>query len=82
MSAVDGINAVKQAYQDILSEEEMFVFSAATPTAYCNIDNHPRGRAAEAARDIAIANIAPDIVYVISFFEGHGDNYTVSVPRL
>lgn len=80
MYPVDSINSVKQAYQDILSEEEMFVFSAATPTAYCNIDNHPRAQAAVAARDIAIANIAPDIVFVISFFEGHGDNYTVSVP--
>lgn len=80
MYPVDSINSVRQAYLDILPEEEMFVFSAATPTAYCNIDNHPRGKAAEAARDIAIANISPDIVYVISFFEGHGDNYTVSVP--
>ncbi|EMX8699892.1 glycosyltransferase family 4 protein [Klebsiella michiganensis] len=80
MYPVDNINDVKKAYQDILPEEEMFIFSAVAPTAYCNIDNHGRSRAAQAARDIAIANINPDIVYVISFFEGHGDSYTVSIP--
>lgn len=68
------------AYRDLLTDEDMFIFSAVAPTAYCNIDNHGRSKAARAARDIAIANIAPDIVYVISFFEGHGDSYTVSIP--
>lgn len=48
----------------------MFIFSAVGPTAYCNTDNHDRSKAAFAARDIAIANINPDIVYVINFLRG------------
>lgn len=80
MYPIDSVNDVKKAYQDLLTQEEMFIFSAMAPTAYCNPDNHGRSKAAQAARDIAIANINPDIVYVISFFEGHGDNYTVSIP--
>lgn len=80
MYPIENINDVKMAYKDILSEEDMFIFSALAPTAYCNVDNHGRSKAAKAAKDIAIANINPDIVYVISFFEGHGDSYTVSIP--
>ncbi|BCL45858.1 hypothetical protein OIPHN260_53610 (plasmid) [Enterobacter roggenkampii] len=80
MYSIENINDVKMAYRDLLTDEDMFIFSAVAPTAYCNIDNHGRSKAAQAARDIAIANIAPDIVYVISFFEGHGDSYTVSIP--
>ncbi|VDZ80131.1 Mannosyl transferase [Salmonella bongori] len=70
MYPIDNINHVKKAYRDILTDEEMFIFSAVGPTAYCNTDNHDRSKAAFAARDIAIANINPDIVYVINFFEG------------
>ncbi|EMW7065765.1 glycosyltransferase family 1 protein, partial [Salmonella enterica] len=80
MYPIDNINNVKKAYHDILADEEMFIFSAAGPTAYCNTDNHGRSKAALAARDIAIANINPDIVYVISFFEGYCDSYIVSIP--
>ncbi|EEE1377373.1 glycosyltransferase family 4 protein [Salmonella enterica subsp. diarizonae] len=80
MYPIDNINNVKKAYYDILADEEMFIFSAAGPTAYCNTDNHGRSKAALAARDIAIANINPDIVYIINLFEGHSDNYTVSIP--
>jgi len=81
MYPIEGINDVKKSYVDILPPEEMFIFSAVGPTAYCNIDNHSRNKAALIERDVAIANINPDVVYVISFFEGHGDNYTVSIPK-
>ena len=80
MYPIDNINDVKMAYRDLLTDEDMFIFSAVAPTAYRHIENHGRSKAAQAARDIAIANIAPDIVYVISFFEGHSDSYTVSIP--
>ncbi|HDJ2746652.1 TPA: glycosyltransferase family 4 protein [Salmonella bongori] len=80
MYPIDNINHVKKAYRDILTDEEMFIFSAVGPTAYCNTDNHDRSKAAFAARDIAIANINPDIVYVINFFEGHSDSYSISIP--
>ena len=68
MYPIDNINDVKMAYRDLLTDEDMFIFSAVAPTAYRHIENHGRSKAAQAARDIAIANIAPDIVYVISFF--------------
>ncbi|WP_058914169.1 glycosyltransferase family 4 protein [Entomohabitans teleogrylli] len=80
MYDLDNINDVKRAYQDILPPQEMFVFSAVAPVARRYSDNLARNNAAYLARDVAIANIQPDIVYVISFFEGYDDNYVVSVP--
>lgn len=44
MYPIDNINNVKKAYHDILADEEMFIFSAAGPTAYCNTDNHGRSK--------------------------------------
>ncbi|MCP6133669.1 glycosyltransferase family 1 protein, partial [Klebsiella pneumoniae] len=50
MYPIDNINDVKMAYRDLLTDEDMFIFSAVAPTAYCNIENHGRSKAAQAAR--------------------------------
>ena len=49
------------AYRDLLTDEGMFILSAVAPTAYRHIENHGRSKAAQAARDIAIAgrNVSP-----------------------
>lgn len=80
MYSIDNINDIKKSYQDILPEHDMFIFSAVAPTAYHNVANHDRIKAAKALRDIAIANIHPDLVFVTSFFEGESDNYITSIP--
>ncbi len=59
----------------------MFIFSAAGPTALRDCENHPRSVAATLAREHAIANINPDVVFIINFYEGFDDSYTVSIPQ-
>ncbi|WP_281406638.1 glycosyltransferase family 1 protein [Rhizobium sp. P44RR-XXIV] len=78
---LQNVEDVRNAYRDILAEEEMFIFSGYGPTAYRNMDNHERFAAVRHARDVAIANIDPDIVYVTSLFEGYDDDFTVSIPK-
>lgn len=43
----------------------MFIFSAAGPTALRDCENHPRSVAATLARELAIANINPDVVLLL-----------------
>ncbi|MDH8543940.1 hypothetical protein QIH15_27365, partial [Klebsiella pneumoniae] len=73
-------NEIKKSWGDILPQEEMFIFSAAGPTALRDCENHPRSVAATLARELAIANINPDVVFIINFYEGFDDSYTVSIP--
>lgn len=78
--SLDNIRAVRHAYQDVLPYNEIYTFSAQGPVAACNAANSERNRAAHISRDVAIAHINPDVVFVISFFEGHVDEYIVSIP--
>ncbi|HCD9901651.1 TPA: glycosyltransferase family 1 protein, partial [Klebsiella pneumoniae] len=57
MYSIDSINEIKKSWGDILPQEEMFIFSAAGPTALRDCENHPRSVAATLARELAIANI-------------------------
>ncbi|HII3152918.1 TPA: glycosyltransferase family 4 protein [Klebsiella pneumoniae] len=81
MYSIDSINEIKKSWGDILPQEEMFIFSAAGPTALRDCENHPRSVAATLARELAIANINPDVVFIINFYEGFDDSYTVSIPQ-
>lgn len=81
MFSLDNIREVRQAYRDVLPADEIFTFSAQGPVAACDAANAERNRAAHISRDVAIAHINPDVVFVISFFEGHVDEYIVSIPE-
>ncbi|CAI2401172.1 D-inositol-3-phosphate glycosyltransferase [Serratia ficaria] len=80
MFPLSNVSDLKNCYKDILPEEEMFIFSGHGPVAYRERNNHARTQAAHLCREAAIANINPDIVFVISFFEGYDDDYVVSIP--
>ncbi|UVK78019.1 MAG: D-inositol-3-phosphate glycosyltransferase [Sodalis sp. Fse] len=81
MYALEKIDNTKQAFIDILPAKEMFIFSGVGPIAYIDEKNHSRNVIAAQIRDIAIANIHPDVVYVTSFFEGYWDDYIITVPE-
>jgi len=81
MFPLQNIEDVKNAYRDILPNEEMFIFSGCGPTAYRETVNHERFEATRVVRDFAIANINPDIVYVTNLFEGYDDDFTTSIPK-
>lgn len=80
MFSLHNIREVRKAYQDVLPDNEIYTFSAQGPVAACDTANAERNRAAHISRDVAIAHINPDVVFVISFFEGHVDEYIVSIP--
>ena len=67
MFSLDNIREVRQAYRDVLPADEIFTFSAQGPVAACDAANAERNRAAHISRDVAIAHINPDVVFVISF---------------
>lgn len=77
----DSINAVRADFEGLLAPEQIYVFSAYGPTEYCNFENIPRNQAANIARDLAIANIEPDILCNMSFTEGFGDNCVSSISK-
>ncbi len=81
MYPLERIDETRQAFIDLLPPEEMFVFSGVRPIAYIDKNNHVRNALAAEVRDVAIANICPDIVFVTGFFEGYWDEYITTVPE-
>lgn len=77
--SIDIINSVKNEFKDLLPVENIYVFSAQGPLAYSDPNNHARNDAAKICRDLAIANIKPDIICNTSFNEGFVDNFVVSI---
>lgn len=78
MDSIDNINAIKKSFKDILPSQELFIFSAQAPTAYCQVINHERYEAARISRNLAISNIDPDFVLLLSQPEhGYYDNAIV-----
>lgn len=72
-------NAVKKEFEGLIPLEQIFVFSAQGPVAFYDYNNHSRNKAAKISRDLAINNIAPDIICNMSFGEGFGDDFVVSI---
>ena len=81
MYPLERIDETRQSFLDILPLEEMFIFSGVGPIAYIDRKNHSRNAIAAQVRDVAIANIRPDVVYVTGFFEGYWDEYMATVPE-
>lgn len=78
---VDNINNVKSKFTDILSINDIYIFSGVSPIEWRDQNNHSRNRITQECRNIAIENISPDIVLISSFFEGFFDDFAVSIPK-
>ncbi|ROH79847.1 glycosyltransferase family 1 protein [Lonsdalea populi] len=76
----DLTNTVKKEFIDLVSEKNIYTFSAYGPTAQVDHGNKGRTRAAEICRKLAIANINPDVVCNMGFTEGYHGDYIVSYP--
>lgn len=75
------INAVRKEFEGLLPEENIYIFSAQGPLAYHDPANHSKNDMAKICRDLAIANINPDVICNTSFSEGFVDNFVVSVSN-
>ncbi|NEG61753.1 glycosyltransferase [Pantoea agglomerans] len=76
---IDIINTVRKEFKGLIPEENIYIFSATGPLAYCDKNNHARNNVAKICRDLAIANINPDVICNTSFSEGFVDDFLVSV---
>ena len=78
---IGNINDAKAKFHGLVHEKDCYVFSAVGPIEYRNINNIPRNKASRQCREAAIAEIAPDIVLISTFFEGYTDDFIVSISE-
>lgn len=78
----DTIGPLREALAPWLEANHVRVWQAAGPVASTDPRNDVRRKLAELTREAAIAGLQPDVVLVTSFFEGFGDNATLSLGRL
>lgn len=76
---IDIINSVRNEFRGLIADENIYIFSAVGPVAYHDKNNHARNNVAKICRDLAIANIRPDVVCNTSFSEGFVDDFLVSI---
>jgi glycosyltransferase involved in cell wall biosynthesis len=74
------VDAVRQAFADLLPPENIALFK--TPTPVGGLDrNQWRCQAAELVREHFLEQLRPDWVHVSTLFEGLGDNAVTSIGR-
>lgn len=75
----DQVEQVAAEFSDLAGIEQFHVFHAAGPTAALNDHNQWRGAASRKLYDKFVADLAPDVLFIGSLFEGGGDDTIVSV---
>jgi glycosyltransferase involved in cell wall biosynthesis/ADP-heptose:LPS heptosyltransferase len=75
----DSINAIREAFSDILPRENIRVWNSTAPTRELDPSNSTRRQIAERVREAFILSLKPDVVLVTSLFEGFGDDAVVSI---
>jgi glycosyltransferase involved in cell wall biosynthesis len=78
----DTIGPLRESLAPWLDADHVRVWDAQGPVASTDPRNDVRRKLAELTREAAIAGLQPDVVLVTSFFEGFGDNATLSLGRL
>jgi glycosyltransferase involved in cell wall biosynthesis len=75
----DSVAALRQAFDSLLPQSAITVFTTPAPAAEADPGNAWRVRAAERIREHYLASLRPDIVHVASLFEGLSDDSVASV---
>jgi glycosyltransferase involved in cell wall biosynthesis len=78
----DTIEPIRAAFDGLLAQENIRIWSCPGPTFEADMANALRCRAAELLRETFLASLQPDFVLVSSLFEGIGDNAITSIGRL
>jgi len=77
----DTIEPIRAAFNDQLPVDAVRVWHAPGPTIEREGGNGPRREVAEVLREAFIASLEPDIIVVMSLFEGFRDNSVTSIGR-
>ena len=78
----DTIEPIRAAFDGLLPQENIRVWSAVSPVASIGTANDWRRQSAELVREAFLASLRPDVVHVSSLFEGFGDDAVTSVGAL
>lgn len=73
------IEAIRAAFDQILPQENIKIWYAPGPVSAINPENKGRRKVGELIREAFLLNLNPDIVHVLSLFEGWGDDAITSI---
>lgn len=76
------IDAIRQAFSDILEPAAIRVWSSEGPTCERDGSNAERRENAELVREAFLASLRPDLIHVTSLFEGFVDDAVTSIGTL
>jgi glycosyltransferase involved in cell wall biosynthesis len=77
----DTIEPIRAAFDGLLIQENIRVWSTVSPVACVSSANDWRRQSGELVREAFLASLKPDIVHVCSLFEGYIDDAITSVGR-
>ena len=78
----EAILEIRASFEGLLEQDHIVVWHAPGPVLELNPDNDLRRRAAQLIREAFIASLQPDLVHIMSFFEGFGDDAVTSIGEL
>jgi len=76
------IEPIRQAFDSLLSQENIRIWQAPRPVCYLNNSNNWRRCTAELVREAFLASLKPDFVLVSSLLEGLSDDAVTSIGEL
>jgi glycosyltransferase involved in cell wall biosynthesis len=78
----ESIQPIRDAFAELLPQENIRVWHSVGPVAGLNANNDWRRQSAELVREAFLASLRPDIVHVSSLFEGLVDDAVTSIGVL
>jgi len=77
----DTIEPIRAAFDNLLPQENIRIWSAPGPVRECEVGNAWRRKSAELVREAFLASLRPDHVHIMSLFEGYADDVVTSIGR-
>jgi glycosyltransferase involved in cell wall biosynthesis len=78
-SLPDALQSIRNEFKGLIPDKNIFLFNPPLSVHEANSDNFWRTRSAEIIREYALFNLKPDIVHVMSLFEGLVDEAVSSI---
>ncbi|HEY8023245.1 MAG TPA: glycosyltransferase [Burkholderiaceae bacterium] len=75
----DSIEPIRKSFAGLLPAENIRVWQAPGPTLESDPYNKTRRECAELIREAFLASLKPDVIHVVSLFEGYIDNAVTSI---
>lgn len=75
----DTIEPIRTSFDALLPQENIRVWRAISPVRECQAGNEHRREAAESIREVFLASLQPDVLFIPSLFEGFLDDAVTSI---